>query len=248
MATPTQIYPTRQKDPFGTILGNTFQLIGASWNALLLNIKTFAILFLSILVSIAVFSALLLAPALGGIMVEDTSTVALDSLNATGVIAGIVGIVGMIVIGVIIATAVTITSLASAQGKVLPVKAALQQSQSLFLPVLLLGVLSILAIVLGLLLFILPGIAAIFFLSFAIYVLIDKKCAPIDALKGSYELTKKNWKIVLAYFVVQAAINVVGYFPFLGQLASFVLTIAYLCLPAILYIRMQKQNPVTKHV
>ena len=71
-------------------------------------------------------------------------------------------------------------------------------------------VLAGLAIFAGLLLLIIPGIYLAVKLSFASYLVIDKKLGPIDALKQSYEITKGNWWNIVFLGVVSGLITLAG--------------------------------------
>ena len=67
-----------------------------------------------------------------------------------------------------------------------------------------------LAILAGLILLIIPGIYLAVKLSFASYLVVDKKLGPIDALKQSYEITKGNWWNIVFLGVVSGLITLAG--------------------------------------
>lgn len=241
MATSANKFPTKQSDDFTLILTNTFKLIGASWAGFLLNLRTYVALFVPFLLIGLLLAAV---PIASFSLAELDADKNIENISAITIMASIVAVTGMLILLVIFSVAVTLTILASARGTVVSVKNILNQSFPLFWSALVLGLLTVSAIIIGIIAFIIPGILAAFFLTFSIYVLVDKKVAPIDAIKESYELTKKNWKLVLAYLVVSFVIQIPSMIHDVGNVITVPLTIAYLVMPAILYIRAQKQNPV----
>jgi uncharacterized membrane protein len=241
MASAAKNLPTKQSDNFGTVLKNTFKLIGASWEGFKLNLRTFILIFLPLVVFVSLLVAIPMAVL--GINEGDTS-INTSTVNATAAAASAVAMLGLLVSVVLLSIAVTIATLSSARGKKVSAKDILNQSFPLFWPAVALGLLTILAVFLGLIALIVPAILAVFFFTFAIYVLVDKRVSPVDALKESYRLTKRNWKLVLSYYIVTAVIQIPSSIPGIGGIITFGLSMAYLVLPAILYVRMQKQNPV----
>lgn len=241
MAKAAQEYPTVQTDDFGTIFGNTIRLIGTSWNALLLNLRTFLAVYILPTLLIVIGAILLIAAS--GVYVEGEE-LAYNDFSTLGIVAAGIVIVGFVILGIIANIAGVVTQLASARGQVISPKAAFEKSLPLVVPSILLGILSLLIFIAGLILLIVPGLIALFVLSFAWYILIDKNTGPVETVKESYKLTKQNWKIVLSYALVAMGIQMISYATVLGTIVSVGLSVAYLCLPAILYIRMQSQNPV----
>lgn len=73
----------------------------------------------------------------------------------------------------------------------------------------------------GVLLCILPGIVAMFFLSFATYFLIDKDLSPIDAIKASATFVWHNAGKALVWAIVAFLVTIVGFCLFcVGILAT----------------------------
>lgn len=62
----------------------------------------------------------------------------------------------------------------------------------------------------GTILCIIPGIIASFLLSYALYFVIDKDMAPIDAVKASYELTKANLGTSIVWYLIAGLIATAG--------------------------------------
>jgi len=73
------------------------------------------------------------------------------------------------------------------------------------------NILVLLAVLVGLVLLIVPGIIVSIALSFALYLVIDKGAGPINAFKQSLALTKGNrWKLFLLGLML-AGINILGF-------------------------------------
>ncbi len=233
--------PTRQEDDFFTILGNSFKLIEKSWEALLLNLGTFVQIY--IIPFVLVFLSLFLITTLA-------TTTHSDGATMVSVLLGIVATIGLLILLVLLSIASIITQLASVRGQKISFREVVDQSQPFFWRFVGLGILSILIVVIGFVLLIIPGLIATVLLVFAGYVMIDKNLGAIDSIKVCTNLVKKNWKIALALVVVQAAIQLPQVVPFLGALVTVVLSIAYFCLPAILYLRIAgtTKSPAKKSV
>ncbi len=66
------------------------------------------------------------------------------------------------------------------------------------------------AIALGMLALIVPGIILAIKFSFVDYFIVDKKTGPIEAIKQSWQITKRNKLKLLLFFFVLGLINVLG--------------------------------------
>lgn len=62
----------------------------------------------------------------------------------------------------------------------------------------------------GFILLIIPGIYLSVKLSFASYVVVDKKAGPVDAIKASYNMTKGNWWNLAFLGIVSVLITIAG--------------------------------------
>lgn len=252
-------YPTNQKDDFFTILGNQFKLIGFSWEAFRLNFWTFAAVYLLPFVLLTVGVMMLIPDDLikaDGMINEAAVKDFLETINVT---VATLASLGLVIVGSVLMLANIAIQLHSVQGKKLSLADAIEIAWPLltrWLGLLLLGLLLIAAVVatfftpigwVFLLLAIVLCLPVAFFVSLALYIMVDKSAGPIESLKGSYRLVKQNWKIVLAYFVLSMVIsipsNMFGQF---GSFIAFLLAVAYLCLPALLYLRITGQLPAKK--
>ena len=229
--------PTRQQDDFFTVLGNAFRLIGKSWDALTLNLATFVLIGL---VPVTLFILAIVLPLGATSLLDGSSDISRDT-NAAPVNVALILLGIILVISVVWATVASlVTQLASVRGQKIAFKDAVNRSTPFLLRFVGLGLATAVLIILGLVLLIIPGILAAFFLSFSTYLMIDKNLGVVESIKGSYELVKQNWKLVLSYYLVSVVISLPQIVPVLGVIASLALSIAYFCLPAILYVRAQK--------
>jgi len=244
--------PTKQTDDFFTILGNQFRLIGFSWNAFRLNFITFAALFL---LPYIIVSGLLMAWLPNDLVTAEgelNMKVAEEFVRSININAAVVAAIGIVIVGSVLALANIATQLQSVQGKKLSVPDAIEQAWPLLPRMIGLILLMLLVSALWLASFALPGIglamimlAVIFFTllaffgSLTLFVMVEEQTGPVESVKRSLGLVKRNWKIILAYFVLTFIISLPG--SVLGQFGGFIsmlLSIAYLCLPALLYLRI----------
>lgn len=72
------------------------------------------------------------------------------------------------------------------------------------------GILTMLAVLAGLVLLIVPGIIVAIALSFTFYFIIDKDFGPIEALKASWSTTKGKWLKLLGLMLTLAGLNILG--------------------------------------
>jgi len=187
-----------------------------------------------IIITAAAF--LVLGTFLGNHIDEGGAT---TDVTATAIIFGVIAGVGIAILLVLLSIATIIAQLASVRGEKISFKEVVNQAQPFFWRFLGLGILSILTVVAGLILLIIPGIVLAFWLIFASYIMVDKNTGVIVAMKASIALTRKNWKVALALVAVQFIIQIPSaLIPSLGSIATTALSIAYFCLPAILYLRI----------
>jgi hypothetical protein len=167
------------------------------------------------------------------------------NVAVAAVLALIVGLV-VLVASLIFAPAIVQTQIASVKGEKVEFQDALNKGMPFVLRFIGLGLLSAIVVIFGLILFVIPGLLAIFFLSFAPYILVDKNTGVIDAMKGSYELVKEFWKVTLGLLVVNFVIQIPSYVPFVGQLVSLALGVAYFCLGALVYVKIAGKATAAK--
>ncbi|MEO9324507.1 hypothetical protein ABFT23_13510 [Nocardioides sp. C4-1] len=66
------------------------------------------------------------------------------------------------------------------------------------------------AVLVGTILCYLPGLVAGFVTSYALYFVVDKNMAPVDAIKASFELVKDNLGNTVIWYIVSAIVGGVG--------------------------------------
>lgn len=79
-----------------------------------------------------------------------------------------------------------------------------------FLPLLIVNVAVGIAVVVGSILLIIPGVIAAIFLMFAQYLVVDKKMKPMEALKQSMHMAKPNFWMLLGLLIVVLVFNTLG--------------------------------------
>lgn len=234
--------PINQSDDFSFIVGNTFKLIGKSWESLQLNFVTFLWIYLAPLIVISVGASFLARTFLDKNGFKDVSgeTIAI----------GLIALLGLLFLGVVLAISAVITQLASVRGQKISFREVVDQAQPFFWRFIGLSILLAVIITLGFVLLIIPGFIAVVVLLFTNYLMIDKNLGVFDALKASYELGKKNWKIAAALLIVQAVIQIPSILaPTIGAFVTAILTVMYFCLPALLYVHITKgPTPARKRV
>lgn len=225
----------RDGDFFDTT-GTLFKALQQSFEALRLNVWTFlALVFVPLLLFIVAFPLAFLPLLTGN---DAGKTVA-------ALLAISVGL-AVLIISLIFLPALVQTQIASVRGEKVEFKEAFNKGMPYVLRFIGLGLLSAVVIVIGLILFIIPGLLAIFFLSFAPYILVDKNTGVVEAMKGSYEMVKEYWKVTVALLIVNFAISLPSYVPVVGQLISLGLSIAYFCLGALVYVKIAGKTTAVK--
>lgn len=224
----------KQSDSFFTVLGNTFGLIGASWEALLFNLPTFVKIYLLPLLIVTLSVPFLVITA---------TTASHDKANAAVLIIAALVAIGLAILTALLSIASIITQLASVRGKKICFSSAINKATPYFWRFIGLGILSTLIILAGTVVLVLPGLIATILLIFAGYILIDKDVGVIEAIKQSVQLSKANWKVPLSLFIVFIVIQFpTAIIPIPGVLIMTALSVAYFCLPAILYTRITKSH------
>jgi uncharacterized membrane protein len=217
-------------EDFLGIVSSAFKSIKESWEALLLNLLTFILVALVPMLIIGISVPLLILPLFVG-----------GSSPWLAVLLAILIITAAIVVACLFIPAMVVTQLASAKGQKIGFDEALKKGMPYVLRYIGLALLVGLCVIIGMFLLIIPGLLAAFFLSMSFYLLVDKNIGVIEAMKQSINLTKKYWMWILALFIVNMAVSIVGYFPFIGWILSLAGSIAYFCLPAIIYLKITKK-------
>lgn len=213
----------KAKDPNSTKLPDAFSLFGPSIRALRLNWLTLGILFLvPIVLSYS-----------GKLPWHDT--IGLDASFATFLLGFAFFFVGFVAV-----IASFVAELASAKHQKISLAQALSEGFSRFWRLLGLLAVMVLIIVIGLLLFIVPGIFALQRLLLAPYFMIDQNLSIKLAIRASFVAGKKNSGALWGVLGILFATAIVGIVPVVGYFVSSVLGLAYWCAPAIRYLQIKK--------
>lgn len=97
-----------------------------------------------------------------------------------------------------------------------------------------------LAIIVGFILLIIPGVILLWRLFFVPYVLIDQKTSIEEAFRRSWRMTKGFAWAVYSVILVALLLSLANILPILGPLIAFVLTSIYMVAPALRYQELKK--------
>ena len=110
----------------------------------------------------------------------------------------------------------------------------------LWLKLLGLSILTVLLLVVGFLLLVVPGVILLWRLFLAPYILIDKKTKVVDALSVSWNMTKGYAWPIYGVVLFSFVLALTGAIPLVGALISFLLGTAYAVAPALRYQEIKK--------
>lgn len=184
----------------------------------------------------------------------------LATLIGLGILAGVLGVaaivgagpIGILLMGVVALAIVaiagpasTILILASCKGQKTTLKAALQRSPHFALSFIVLGILTVLAVLGGLLLLIVPGIIFLAWFSMAAYVLVEEDISAIESMKRSKQLVKGRVVEALGVILFGSALGILGIVPVIGAIAASILTVLYMAAPTVRYLQLKSLAPGT---
>lgn len=216
--------PAKKSKPKVQDLPDAFSLFKPSWQAFKFNLDAFVLQFLFPV------GLLLLAGLLANIASRSDSVL----VNVLAIITGL----AVVVTGLIILASIVVTELKSAAGHRLTFEKAVREGLRYVWRMIGLFLLSGLIICVGFLLFIVPGIFALQRLLLAPYFLVDQNIGVIEAMKRSFRASKKYSNAIWGMVGVLVAINLIGIIPGIGWAAAAILSIAYLCAPAVRYVQL----------
>lgn len=105
-----------------------------------------------------------------------------------------------------------------------------------------LGALTILIMIAGIMLLVIPFIVFLWRLFLAPYILVDKKTKIFDALAMSWNMTKGYAWPVYGIILFSIVLSISSIFPIIGHLIAFVLGTAYAVAPALRYQEIKKHS------
>jgi uncharacterized membrane protein len=230
---PGQPYPPQQPYPqpgyapqpaygaptTGTGVGDAFSW---GWTKFTQQVGPFLLGVLAYLAVIVVVSAVLFAVILGGTVASvDPDTQELRNGAGVGLVFGYLVVLAVVLLlSAFMQAGVTRASLEVADGRRIEVGTFFRFDE--FGKVVVAALLVGLGTAVGVLLFVLPGLVFAFFAQFTLFFVIDKRLAPVDAIRASFTLVTRNLGAVVLLFLAVYAANLVGSaLCGIGQLVSF---------------------------
>lgn len=212
---------------------SAFSLFKPSWEGIKLNLTELIMFFLVPMAALTVYFVITAA----------AGTANNNGLSALGVIMLAIGVLAAIVYGVLLGPALVHIQLKSARMERVSYQSAWETSKKFWWRFLVLSIAVGLTILVGLLLFIVPGIIFVrrYFLSQ--YVLIDQDLGTGESMRASNELSKGRSMAIFGIIGVDILINLPSYIPLIGWIVALLLQIAYFCAPAIRYDQLRTLMP-----
>lgn len=212
-----------------TYISNPFKMISPSANALTLNIGT-----LLAMLGLQLSPLLAILVALPIIMLGQGSQVA----NFIGFTIGFVACVALIVFALLSLPTYTVILLASVRKQKVSLRSAISQARPFIWPMLGLAILTMLAVIGGIILFVIPGLIFSAWFALSGYVMVAEKLGAVASMKRSHELVRgRVWEI----WSLNVLPSIFYAIPIFGSLINFVMSI--ILLPA-LGIRYQQATSV----
>lgn len=219
---------------------NPFKLFSPSWAAVKLNLGTWIITWL---VTGAVLVALTLIP------LTAIALAAKDDSGAGMAIAGVAWLVALVV-GLLVysrfAGLVVNLMVQSVRGTKLGFKEALEAGKPFGWKLIGFLILYSIAVTIGYIFFIIPGIIFMIWFSMGAFVIVDEKRGVIEAFSRSKELVKGRFWEVFGVIGVFQIISVLAIIPLLGWIAALVLSVAYVAATAVRYIQLKDFKDANK--
>jgi uncharacterized membrane protein len=192
------------------------------WTKFTQQVGPFLLGVLAYLVVIGVVSAVLFAVIVGGTVASvDPETQELRNGAGFGLVFGYLLVLAVILLlSAFMQAGVTRASLEVADGRRIEVGTFFRFDD--FGKVVVAALLVGLGTAVGVLLFVVPGLVFAFFAQFTLFFVIDKRLAPVDAIRASFTLVSRNLGAVVLLFLAVYAANLVGSaLCGVGQLVSF---------------------------
>lgn len=230
-------------------LGSAFDLLPKSWEIVKKNWQTFAILY-----SLTLLSAFLGSlpgyeedgyTGFTGAPLNEFSGLQLSAALGAGLLTFLI----IAAVFILLYAMTTILEVRATEGKTPTVGLLFEEANKnwLWLRLVGLALLSVLILIVGLILLIIPGIIAYGRIIMAPYHMIDKDLGVIDALKASNQMAKefpgKVWAAIGVTILVTIAVGILGVIPVLGTIAGTLLAIAWSLVIVLRYQQLKKFRP-----
>lgn len=214
---------TKKSKKHSSVLSGAVALYKPSWTAFKRNIDTFA---LQILFSIGIV-------VLASIFMQRASSGGPLSI-ATFLAFGVA-----LALGLHVTTALIITELRSAEDKKYSFDQSLKDGFRYFWRMGGLVLVCAALIVVGFVLFIVPGLFALQRLLMAPYILVDQNTSIVAAVRKSFTVGKRHAGPIWGVTWLLIGINLVSFIAHIGWVIAIALSILYLCAPAVRYIQLK---------
>lgn len=212
---------------------NPFKLFSPSWAAVKLNLGTWVVTWLITSLIVIVLAA---------IPIIALTAASRDESGGGLLVAGIAWLVSIIV-GLLVysrfAGLIVNLMVQSVRGTKLSFSQALEAGKPYGWKLIGFLILYSIAVSIGYLFFVLPGIILMVWFSMGAFVIVDEKRGVIEAFSRSKELVKGRFWEVFGVIGVFQIISVLAIIPFLGWIGALVLSVAYAAASAVRYIQLK---------
>lgn len=250
MESATNPAPTPQASTQGAKLPSAFSLFTPSMDALKFNLGTIILLFLAPLLAIVPLVILIILFSAMSYSSGTSTAVQHPGISAGMVVLILVGIVlyiAFIAVCIILAGGLAATALKSVQRQKMSFGQAFAVGKHYAWRLLGASFCTGFLIVIGFILFIVPGLFMLRRYYLTLYYLIDRDLKVFDAMKQcaaeSKQFSGAIWGVIGVMFLIQLA----GIVPFVGGIISLVLTVMYACAPAVRYLQIKEAASDGKH-
>lgn len=167
-----------------------------------------------------------------------------SQLGATaGLLIGLFGAITLIILSLIIVPATNILYVASAQNQKRKLGEFLQAARPFIVRNIVLTILFVLAVLGGLILFVIPGLVFIAWFSMSGYAMVTEDLGAVASMKRSKELVRGR---VLETWGLMSLANAANVIPIFGSLISFGLSIVMLPAMAMRYLQLKDTAPADR--
>ncbi len=228
----------------GNQLPSAFSLFKPSWAAVRLNFGTLFLLALSYAIPILVFIIFAVATGISSRASGNAGATSVSGIGTTlfFLIACFIGFL----IAFLLSPALAYTQLKGAQQQKVSYTQALKSGLHFFWRFIGISLVVAGVVIIGLVLFIVPGLLMLRRYYLAPYVMIDQDLPIFDAMKISAAQSKGRAMAVFGVLGVSILISVPQVIPVVGWVAATILGIAYSCAPAVRYIQLRGlSRPIT---
>ena len=221
--------PNKNAKSVSSYISNPLEFYKPSWDAIRPNLGSLILLGLVVLGVIV---------AIGLVDVLVFLAVAKAGVGFTlFLVTALLGLIGLVAIAAFIPVS-TVAILESAKGNKITVSGVLSESFQYSLPMIGTIILTALAVIGGLILFIIPGLIFAAWFSLASYAVVAEKKGPVDAMKRSKQLVKGHVWEQFGLMSLYSAFSILNIIPILGQLVLLGLSVVYAAAPAIRYLQL----------